>query len=229
MAAIPEPELKELYKTRSTAQIGAIYGVNAETVRKLLHRYGIPVKASGGNRVFDPPAEELRTLYQTMSMAQIAEHYGVGETVVFKRLKEHGIELDGFKNHRLKPGKTFTPEHRQALSKAKRGKWSGEKNPNWKNNARTKNMQARSTGEYKQWRYAALALVGFACQGCGIKQGTVCECCGHKITLHVHHVKPFATFPELRYEPSNAEVLCPKCHKHSHDRKEGELLEHLTG
>lgn len=222
---LPREVLAELYKSKSTSGIAKIYGVNPETIRKLIHKHGIAVKGAGGRRVFDPPAEELRALYQTMSMAQIAEHYQVGETVVFKRLKEHGIELDGFKNHRLKTGKTFSVEHRQALSKVKRGKWSGEKNPNWKNNARVENLRARASGEYKQWRYAALALAGFACQSCGAKHGAICECCGHKVTMHVHHVKSFADHPELRYDPSNAEVLCPKCHRASHDRKSGELLE----
>lgn len=214
---LPRDELESLYKTQSTAQIAQRFGVSAEVVRRRIHEYGITVKPKGARRVFDPPVKELRKLYQTMSMAQIAEHYAVGETVVFKRLKEHGIEVEGFKNHRLKTGKTFSPEHRQALSKAKAGRWSGAKNPNWKNGARQTNMQARSTGEYKQWRYAALARASFACESCGVAQGTMCKCCGHRISLHVHHVKPFAQFPELRFDPKNSEVLCPKCHSAKHD------------
>ena len=156
-------------------------------------------------------------MYQKMSMAEIAKHYEVGETVVFKRLKEHGIVADEFINHRLKTGKTFSPEHRQALSKAKAGKWAGEKNPNFNNGAMVKNLKVRASGEYKQWRYAALARATFACQGCGVPQGKMCDCCGHRVSLHVHHVKPFAHFPDLRFDPANSEVLCAKCHRSRHD------------
>lgn len=214
---LPRDELQNLYKTQSTSQIAKQYGVCAEVVRRRIHEYGITVKPKGARRVFDPPASELNQLYQTMSMAQIAEHYSVGETVVFKRLKEHGIEVEGFINHRLKTGKTFSPEHRQALSKVKTGKWAGAKNPNWNNGVRAANLQARSTGEYKQWRYAALARSSFACECCGIAQGTLCNCCGHRISLHVHHIKSFAQFPEVRFDPKNSEVLCPKCHHAKHN------------
>ena len=57
-----------------------------------------------------------------MSMAEIATKYGVGETVVWKRLHEHGIELRDFKNHRLKPGRIFSEEHRRNISQSMRAK-----------------------------------------------------------------------------------------------------------
>ena len=44
----------------------------------------------------------------------------------------------------------------------------------------------------------------------------VCECCGSKIKLNVHHKKPFHLFPELELDPANLITLCmdPKreCH-----------------
>lgn len=168
---------------------------------------------TGPKRSFNPPARELAKLYKTMSLAKIAEHYGVGETVVWKRVKEHGISG----NHRLTP-KTFTPEHRVALSLVKRGRWSGDRNPNWKGGVRLQNLEARATGEYKQWRYAALVRAGFKCESCGKEQGSICKCCGDKLSLHVHHVQSFADHPELRFDPKNSEVLCSKCHWRSHDR-----------
>src|SRR6516162_8693886 len=121
-AEITKEKLKELYKWHSTAGIAALYGVGPETVRKRLIKLGISRRKRGGRRDFDPPAKDLAELYQSMSMAQIAEKYGVGETVVWKRLHEHGIELRDFKNHRLKPGREFTKEHRENLSRAQRAK-----------------------------------------------------------------------------------------------------------
>jgi 5-methylcytosine-specific restriction endonuclease McrA len=206
-------DLEQLAKYQSCEQIGLKYGCSAELVRRKLHKLGIKVT----RKRFDPPKEDLEALYQTKSMLEIAEHYGVGQTVVWKRLKEHGIELRGFVNHRLKPGRQFSVEHRKNLSLAHTGRWVGDKNPNWKDGIHKKNLAIRASGVYKQWRVAALNLKGSKCEACGVEQDSVCECCGYKIRLHVHHIRPFAKYPELRFDPANAEVLCPKCHKARHD------------
>jgi 5-methylcytosine-specific restriction endonuclease McrA len=206
-------DLQRFAKYQSCKQIGEMYGCSAELIRKKLHQLGIKVT----KRRFDPPKSDLETMYQTMSMQEIAKHYGVGETVVWKRLKEHGVVLKDFVNHRLKPGREFSVEHRKALSVALTGRWAGDKNPNWKDGAHKKNLALRASGAYKQWRVAALDLKGSRCEECGVEQNSECECCGYKIRLHVHHIKSFSDNPELRFEPANAEVLCPKCHKARHD------------
>lgn len=212
-------ELEALYQFHSCGNIGKMFGVNAETVRKRLHEHGIQAMKRGGRRTFDPAKEVLNDLYQTMSMRQIAEKFGVGETVVFKRLKEHGIELKEHINHRLKPGRVFSESHKENIKKAQiKLALVGEKNPNWKGGLTELNRRARSGWEARDWRKKALALANYACQKCGVVQGHSCECCGVKIRLHVHHVHSFSKHPELRYEPSNSEVLCPKCHYQEHKR-----------
>jgi len=70
----------------------------------------------------------------------------------------------------------------------------------------------RQSSAYKSWRAAAKKLKGNRCEKCGAEEGKKCDCCGYIIYLHVHHIKPFSTYPELRFDPSNASVLCPKCH-----------------
>lgn len=226
LKGISKEELEALYKTQSTASIGAMYGVCAEIVRRRLHELGIKPRKRGAVRQFDPDPEELRTLYQASSMAEIATCYGVGETVVWKRLKEHGIDLHGFENggHRLKPGRVFSERHRKAISRSMRGK-TGPANRNWKGGRATENLKLRGSIEYREWKQAALTLRGNRCQDCGVENGFVCECCGHGIVLHVHHVKSFAKFPESRFDPHNSEVLCPKCHRIRHRSKPRELLE----
>lgn len=206
-------ELQELAKTNTCEQIGKVYGCSAELVRRTLHKLGIVVS----RRSFDPPKDDLEKLYQTMSIAEISKHYGVGETVVWNRLKEHGIKLNKYVNHRLKPGRKFSVDHRKNLSNAQKGKWSGEQNPNWKGGVHQKNLAIRATGDYKQWRVAALAAKGNQCEECGVKQDSGCNCCGTKIRLHVHHIKSFSKYPESRFDPLNAEVLCPKCHAARHN------------
>lgn len=215
--------LKALYQVHTYAEIAKQFEVNPETVRRKLHKMNIKTRGSGPIRSFTPTRSELRKMYQAYSMKQIARMYGVGETVVWTRLKEFDIKLKGYEDggHRKKPGRTFSREHRKNLSKAHRGKWSGEKNPNWNGGSHEKNMAERRSGRYKQWRIDALELRGGACQECGVKQNSVCECCGTKVRLHVHHVLPFAKHLKQRYDPHNSEVLCPKCHHFRHHGKTG--------
>lgn len=221
MALISDEEIVKLYKSGlSLEKIAKVAGHGGEWVRKRLIALGCERRKQGDYRRFNPSPDELRDLYQRMTLLQIAEHYGVGETVVWSRVKEFGIAVDGRKmGHRGLHERTR--QHRETQSKAFRGKWSGEKNPHWKGGVHLQHLKERGSGEYKQWKLNALHLRGNACQKCGVTNGTMCGCCGHKISLHVHHVFPFASHPDKRYDPENSEVLCPKCHAISHGRTIG--------
>jgi 5-methylcytosine-specific restriction endonuclease McrA len=214
---LPKQELERLYQIYSCAQIGAQFSVNPETVRKALKRHGITAKKAGGRRTFDPPKQVLEAMYQTKSMRDIALEFGVGETVVFNRLKEHGIELTEHRNHRLRPGRVFTDEHKANIRKSLIANAAyGEKNPNWKGGLTEINRRARNSWQAREWKQKALERAGHKCEECGVVDGKTCECCGVKVKLHVHHVKSFAKFPEHRFDPANSEVLCPKCHHTRH-------------
>lgn len=214
---LTKQELQDLYQFYSCAQIAKMHGVNPETVRKRLHQYEIPLGKIGGRRAFDPPKEVLQELYQAKSMREIAEHFGVGETVVFKRLKEHGIELAQHGNHRLKPGRIFSDEHKQNIRKSLIARVAyGEKNPNWKGGLTEKNRRERNSWMAREWKKNSLVRAGHKCERCGVEDGKTCECCGVRIRLHVHHIKSFSRFPEVRFDPANSEVLCPKCHHDEH-------------
>lgn len=219
---LPKEQLQELYQFYSCEKIGRQFGVCAEVVRRKLHEYDIPAQKRGGRRAFDPPKEVLESLYQKQSMQAIAKTFGVGETVVFKRLKEHGIELKEHKNHRLKPGRVFSETHKRNIraSLIERAAY-GEQNPNWKGGLTEKNRQARNGWEYREWKEKSLARARHECEACGVQHGKVCDCCGHKVQLHVHHVLSFSKFVERRYDPSNSKVLCPKCHRAEHQMKTG--------
>lgn len=211
-------ELTKLYQFYSCSQIGKMNGVNAETVRKRLHEHGIEPFSVGGRRAFNPSKDVLNDLYQQMSMSAIAKHFNVGETVVFKRLKEHGITLKDHENggHRLKAGRVFSQEHKANISKANTGTKRKEKNPNWKGGVSTENFKIRNSASAKNWRKAVLEKYNHKCSACGVAQNTTCECCGTKIKLHVHHIKSFADYADLRFDVNNGEVLCPKCHYSRH-------------
>lgn len=184
--------------------------------------HGLMMK-TGPKRTFLIDKEQLERLYQEMPAKKIAELYGVGETVVHARIKEYGVTLKGFQNPRRRP-KKFTDDHLQAIRVAgakRRGKWAGENNPRWKGGATNENLALRRSGAYKEWKLASLALRENKCQQCGALKGSICRCCGNKISLHVHHVLSFAKFPEKRFDPENSEVLCAGCHHSRHSGKIG--------
>jgi 5-methylcytosine-specific restriction endonuclease McrA len=56
----------------------------------------------------------------------------------------------------------------------------------------------------ERWRTLRMAVLerdAFRCKSCG--------CAGR---LEVDHIKPVRTHPELAYEPTNCQALCPSCH-----------------
>lgn len=61
-----------------------------------------------------------------------------------------------------------------------------------------------NSGRWRQLRYKALST-----------QERRCACCGaspeHGATLHVDHIKPRSTHPELSLDISNLQILCSDC------------------
>lgn len=219
---VTSEELRELYRTRSCLEIAGMFGLAGdEAVRKKLKKFGIDRRPVGGRREFDPPADELRELYQRHSMREISKIYAVGETVVWKRLKQHGIKLRDWEDggHRKKPGHQFSTEHKANIRRALAGKFRGKLNPRWQGGATVKHFALRTSPEYVEWRKAVLRNAGDACAECGAKKGTVCNHCGHKVTMHVHHIKSFSKYPKLRFDPSNGRVICSTCHAKEHGWK----------
>jgi 5-methylcytosine-specific restriction endonuclease McrA len=60
----------------------------------------------------------------------------------------------------------------------------------------------RNSGAYRTWRRAVLERDGHRCVQCGATE-----------PLNADHIKPFATFPELRLDVSNGRTLCEPCHR----------------
>ena len=55
-----------------------------------------------------------------------------------------------------------------------------------------------------RWRTLRMAILE--------RDGFRCVQCGARGRLEVDHVKPVRTHPALAWEPSNLQVLCPRCH-----------------
>lgn len=84
---------------------------------------------------------------------------------------------------------------------------SGENNPNWKGGRKTENEIIRSSKIYKEWRSEVFKRDNWTCQKCKKRSMS-----NQYLLIHAHHIKPFATFPDLRFEISNGITLCKQCH-----------------
>jgi hypothetical protein len=97
-------------------------------------------------------------------------------------------------------GKKFSAEYREKLSIAHIGIQADEKHPNWQG-GRT-SFDKRERGKFN----SRLRKKVFE------KDQHKCVLCGGCDNLHVDHIKPWAKYPELRFELSNCRTLCAKCH-----------------
>lgn len=84
---------------------------------------------------------------------------------------------------------------------------SGSNNPNWKGGITPENKRLRESDDFANWRKAVFERDGYTCQKCGAKCGN-----GINVTLAAHHIKPFAKYPELRFDVDNGLTLCNPCH-----------------
>lgn len=79
----------------------------------------------------------------------------------------------------------------------------GSKNPGWIDGRTPVNKLIRHSIEYKEWRKSVFERDEYTCKECGKRGGE----------LHAHHEKPFAYFPELRFEVKNGKTMCVPCHR----------------
>lgn len=78
----------------------------------------------------------------------------------------------------------------------------GEKAHNWQGGKTKEHDRIRHSYRYRLWKLQVKERDGYMCIKCSSTEN-----------LHVDHIKPFAWYPELRFEVSNGRVLCYKCHK----------------
>lgn len=81
---------------------------------------------------------------------------------------------------------------------------SGANNPAWRGGV-TKTRGDRWTKEYRRWRNAVLRRDNYTCIQCGATKAIG--------IIQVDHIKPFASYPEHRFEVDNGRTLCWSCHK----------------
>lgn len=70
---------------------------------------------------------------------------------------------------------------------------------------------------YRDWNVACLARDNDTCQHCLVTKGEL-EKKNKKRGLHVHHIKPWEDYPQLRFEVSNGITLCWICHRKAEEK-----------
>lgn len=82
-------------------------------------------------------------------------------------------------------------------------KLSGENHWNWQGGITSERDRRTKLLEYKLWRVAVYERDGYKCVKCGeTKSGS----------FQADHIKPWALYPELRFEVANGQTLCKVCH-----------------
>lgn len=115
-------------------------------------------------------------------------------------------------------GRRHTAETRAVLSaKASRPKpWirgakngmagrTGASNPNYKDGSSPERQRLYASAEWQSVRRQVL-----------MRDNRRCVTCGKSGKLHIHHVKAWGDYPDLRLDPGNLIVLCRSCHHEAH-------------
>lgn len=79
----------------------------------------------------------------------------------------------------------------------------GKKHWNWQGGKTEVNERIRKRVKYKTWRSKVFKRDDYTCVICKIRG---CR-------LEADHIKPFALYPDLRFDISNGRTLCIDCHR----------------
>ena len=134
------------------------------------------------------------------SCGDIAKDFGVTEAAILFLLRKHNIPRRSVSEVRA--------EKHWGLAGEKNGMFGkfGEKSPNWKGGATPERQAVYSSIE---WARVSLSIWK--------RDRGLCKRCGEQ-GKHIHHIISFA-IKEYRTDPNNLVLLCVKCHRWVHSKK----------
>ena len=147
------------------------------------------------------------------STGEIAVQAGTTDAAIIYWLKKHGIP-----RRTVSQARSIKHWGQNGEANPMHGK-IGEKNPRYVDGSSPERQRLYAQGEGREFLRRILLRDGYKCVRCdAVNTG--------KRSLHVHHKKPWAGNPELRFDENNVVTLCRKCHSwvHSKANKEKEYL-----
>lgn len=206
--SVDKAQLEKMYMDGMTGrQIGELLGIPHRTIGRYLKASGVTLRNPG-----DPAIPELadrdwlETEYHRhgKSTTQIAAELNCAACAVANALRRAGIAARSTGSTK---GHTRTTEASRAKqSAARRDKYLGSDNPNWKGGTAFKDPD-RGRYRAKMWTKAVKDRDGWQCVECKSTQ-----------KLHAHHIKRWRDYPSLRYDVANGVTLCHPCHEAAHGR-----------
>lgn len=202
--------LKSLYVDQGLTirQVAQKMEMSPATLRRRMKAFGIESRMPGPERETWWQTEDyLRSKYADEGLSTIAIADLVKSTprTVSTWLEKFGIDRRGQGSHWK--GQRLPENARKKMSAAKKGRYLGADNPNWKGGEVSDEVRERRSYKAKKWREAVLQRDDFTCQECGSRE-----------RLHVHHILPFSDHPERRWDINNGLTVCVSCHEQIHGR-----------
>ena len=124
----------------------------------------------------------------------------IGKAQIGKIISKEAIEKQKLKM----TGRSLTEEHRRNIGLSMSKYVLTGKHIFWKGGINKENHKIRNSVDYKLWRLSVYKRDRYLCTECGCKGNG---------NLNAHHIKPFAYYPELRFDINNGTTLCIPCHK----------------
>lgn len=124
---------------------------------------------------------------------------------------QRGRKLSEEHKKKIGIGVKMSDKHKVGISKRPkiinsgcfvRGQFEGEKHPFWRGGTSNDRKVAMGRKQYRDWRKAVL-----------LRNENKCVWCGATTNLEVDHKRPWALFPEDRYDVVNGRTLCHSCHQ----------------
>lgn len=206
--AIEELERLYLREGLTGRQIAALVGVSNRTVLRRLNAAGVQLRNPGDQAIPQLADKEWLTRHYVVerkSTTRIAAELGCNHRSVAFALERAriGARPSGSeKGH----ARNSSIETREKHSRARRGRFIGEDNPNWKG--------GNPFVDPDRNRYPSKAWI----KAVKDRDARKCVECGATENLHAHHIKRWRDYPELRYDVSNGKTLCHPCHEAAHGR-----------
>ena len=144
---------------------------------------------------------ENEYITQVRSANDIASQFGITEAAILFWLRKHGIPRREMAAIRANKYWGLNGEDNGMFGKC------GAYNPHWKGGVTAERQAFYSSTEWKS-----------ACSCVYQRDNAQCVRCSSKDDLHIHHIVSFAD-TDLRAEVSNLVLLCVKCHRFVHSKK----------